>query len=70
MEKCFSLMDVARLLCVRSHRVAYALSSGAVQEPVQRLGNKRVFTADDVKRLAEHFGVLGGADPKESRHDG
>jgi len=70
MEKCFSLKDVARLLGVRSHRVGYALSSGAVPEPDQRLGNKRVFTTDDVVRLAEHFGVRSGADPKESRHDG
>lgn len=70
MEKCFSLKDVARMLGVRSHRVGYAVSSGAVPEPDQRLGNKRVFTEEDIRRLAEHFGVLHRADPKESRHDG
>ncbi len=70
MERCYSLKDVAKSLNVRSHRVAYALSSGAVPEPVQRLGNKRVFTADDVKRLAEHFGVRHGSAPKGFRHEG
>lgn len=64
MEKCFSLKDVARLLGVQSHRVGYALSSGAVPEPGQRLGNNRVFTADDVKRLAEHFGVTVRGGPE------
>ncbi len=57
MQKIYSLKDVARVLGVRSHRVGYAVSSGAVPEPDLRLANKRIFTTDDVIRLAEHFGV-------------
>lgn len=57
MQKMYSLKDVAKLLEIRSHRVGYAVSSGAVPEPDLRLGNKRIFTSEDVNRLAEHFGV-------------
>ncbi len=57
MQKYYSLKDVAKLLKVRSHRVGYAVSSGAIPEPDLRLGNKRIFSTQDVQRLAEHFGV-------------
>ena len=56
MQKYYSLKDVANLLKVRSHRVGYAVSSGAVPEPALRLGNKRIFSMEDVRRLANHFG--------------
>lgn len=57
MQMLYSLRDVAKLIGVRSHRIGYAVSSGAVPEPALRLGNKRIFTPDDVVRLAAHFGV-------------
>jgi hypothetical protein len=56
MEKLYSLKDVAKLLKIRSHRVGYAVSSGAVKEPALRLANKRIFSTEDVRRLADHFG--------------
>lgn len=67
MQKLYSLKDVARLLNVRSHRVGYAVSSGAVPEPDLRLGNKRIFSTEDVRRLADHFGkkVKDGSEEKE-----
>jgi hypothetical protein len=45
------LGDVARLLRRRPHQIVYLLSSLQVAEPALRLGNRRVFTADDVERL-------------------
>ena len=63
MQKYYSLKDVARLLKVRSHRVGYAVSSGAIPEPDLRLGNKRIFSTEDVQRLAEHFSVRFDQEP-------
>jgi DNA-binding transcriptional MerR regulator len=56
MNKVFLLGEVARLLEMRPHQVAYAISSGLVPEPKLRIGNKRIFQADDIKRLRAHFG--------------
>jgi len=56
MNKVFLLNEVAKLFKMRPHQVAYAISSGLVPEPKLRIGNKRIFQADDIKRLAVHFG--------------
>ena len=53
----YNLGDVARMLGVKPHHITYALSSGGVPEPRLRLGNRRVFTQDDVRCLAEHLEV-------------
>jgi len=45
------LGDVARLLHRRPHQIVYLLSSRQVPEPSLRLGNRRVFTAEDVERI-------------------
>ena len=55
--KAWSLNEVSRLLKVRASRIHYALITGAVEEPRLRIGNRRVFEAADVERLAAHFGV-------------
>ena len=61
------LGDVARLLRVKPYRVTYALATGLVPEPRERIANKRLFKADDVARLANYFGTKIGtaadADP-------
>jgi DNA-binding transcriptional MerR regulator len=49
----FSLLgDVARSLGCKPHRIVYLLTSGTVPEPAVRLGNRRLFTAEDIARLA------------------
>jgi hypothetical protein len=48
---------VTVLLNKRAHQVEYALANGLVPEPQLRIGGRRIFTIDDIKRLAEHFGV-------------
>jgi hypothetical protein len=45
------LSDVARLLRRRPHQIVYLLTSRQVPEPALRLGNRRVFMAEDVERL-------------------
>ena len=56
----YLLKDVARLLQVKPYQIAYALSVGLVEEPELRISNKRVFQAEDIERLAKHFGVDRG----------
>lgn len=51
------LNDVARILGVKAHQIAYALATGQVAEPGLRVSNKRVFGEEDVRRLAAHFRV-------------
>jgi hypothetical protein len=42
----------------------YAITSGAVPEPKLRIGNKRIFVDEDIRRLAYRFGIAyGGAVP-------
>ena len=61
MKKHYLLRDVSRLLKVKPYQIAYALSVGLVPEPQLRISNKRIFTAEDIATLAEHFKVdMGG----------
>jgi len=78
MEDRYVLSDVSRILGKKPHQVAYALTSRAVQEPEQRIANRRVFSRDDIVRLARHFkvspkwSVLGvvGTDAKDEASQG
>jgi hypothetical protein len=53
----FLLKDVARLLRLKPYKITYAISVGLVEEPKLRISNKRIFMAEDIERLAAHFGV-------------
>jgi hypothetical protein len=57
MTQIYLLGDVCRRLNVPHYRVSYALLTGLLPEPAERLGGKRVFTEEDVRVIAEHFGV-------------
>ena len=64
MKKLFLLSEVAGVLRKKPWQVVYAITSGAVPEPKLRIGNKRIFVAEDIRRLASHFGIAyGGAGP-------
>jgi DNA-binding transcriptional MerR regulator len=52
-----SLKDVARVLNIKPYRIEYLLANGIVPEPQLRVAGRRLFTPDDVRRLAKHFGV-------------
>jgi hypothetical protein len=52
MTRRFLLGDVAKILARRPHQVDYLLKTRQVPEPEQRLANKRLFTEQDVLRLA------------------
>lgn len=53
----YSLTEVGRLLGVQGYRIAYAHTTGAIPEPPRFCG-KRLYTEEDVRRVAAHFNVL------------
>jgi DNA-binding transcriptional MerR regulator len=55
-QELFLLSDVARLLGVAPHRVAYLFMTRKLDEPQLRLGNRRIFTVADVQRVAKALG--------------
>jgi DNA-binding transcriptional MerR regulator len=52
-QQLFLISDVSRQLNVPPHRIAYLFSTRKLPEPKLRLGNRRVFTVADVKRVAK-----------------
>jgi DNA-binding transcriptional MerR regulator len=57
MNHTMSLQDCARMLNVQSYKIQYAYAHRRVPEPQLRIAGRRLFTPDDVRRLAKHFGV-------------
>jgi len=57
MEKqMMSLKDVAARLGKQPYRIVYLLTTGKVPEP-NRVGGKRVFSTDDLSKIAKELGV-------------
>jgi hypothetical protein len=52
----YLLGDVSRMLGTLPHRIVYLLTTHQVPEP-SRLGNRRLFCAQDVRRIAAKLGV-------------
>ena len=57
MPQTMSMQDFARLLHIQSYRIEYAYRHDRLPEPGLRIGGRRIFTLEDLQRLAEHFGV-------------
>ncbi len=57
-QELFLLGDISRKLKVPQHRIVYLFASQAVQEPKLTLGNRRVFTVDECKLIAEKLGQV------------
>ena len=58
MEKHYLLGEVAKVLRRKPHQIVHLLTTGKIPEPQQRISNKRLFTAEDVIRLAVISGSL------------
>lgn len=52
-QQLFLIGEVSRQLNVRPHRIAYLYTTRKLPEPTLRLGNRRVFTKDDVRKVAK-----------------
>jgi hypothetical protein len=48
----FLLGQVCRILRVEPYKVIYLITTHQVPEPRLRIGNKRIFTIDDMQRIA------------------
>jgi hypothetical protein len=57
MEKHYLLGEVAKVLGRKPHHITHVLTTGKIPEPQTRIANKRLFTVEDVGRLARHFRV-------------
>ncbi|MEZ5943920.1 MAG: hypothetical protein R3C18_21190 [Planctomycetaceae bacterium] len=57
-QQLLGLSGVSDLIGVKRHRIEYAIANGSIPEPELRIANKRVFTTEDVQRIADYFGVV------------
>ena len=60
MEHIYSTGQDAKILGVRRHRIEYAIATGHLAEARFRFLDKRCFDGEDVRRMAEFFGVEAG----------
>lgn len=58
----YLISEVAERLNVPPHRVAYLLMTRKIEEPKLRMGNRRVFTNEDAKRVADALGRMWDID--------
>jgi hypothetical protein len=52
----YTMTEVAHMLGVKYYQVAYQHKIGELDEPI-KVGGRRAYTSDDVRRVAEHFNV-------------
>ncbi len=60
----FILSEVAKIVGVKAHVVAYAISSGNLPEPCLRIAGKRIFSTKEVEAIKKHF----ASRPKKEAH--
>ena len=54
-EQLFSIRDCGKVVGVAAHKIAYAHSQEQLPEPQYRIAGKRIYTAEDVQRVAKYF---------------
>ncbi len=55
-QQLYLISDVAKRLDVRPHKVAYLFMTRKLEEPALRIGNRRMFTDADARRVAKALG--------------
>ena len=65
-EELFLISEVAKRLDVPPHKVSYLFLTRKLIEPKLRMGNRRVFTVDDAKRVADALGRTWVSEEKEA----
>ncbi len=60
-QQMYSLGEVAQKLGVAPFRITYSITTGLVPDASMRFAGRRVFTQEDVQRLAIHFGIADSA---------
>jgi DNA-binding transcriptional MerR regulator len=54
-EQLFSIRDCGKVVGVAAHKIAYAHTQERLPEPQYRIAGKRIYTAEDVQRVAAYF---------------
>ena len=54
-EELLSIRDVGKVVGVAPHQIAYAHSQERLPEPRYRVAGKRIYTGEDVQRVAAYF---------------
>lgn len=54
-QKQFIMNEVAKIVGVKAHVIAYAISSQTLPEPKLRIAGKRVFSAKEVENIKTYF---------------
>ncbi len=62
----YILHQVARTVGRKPYQIAYMISNGELDEPKLRIGNRRIFTHDEVVRIKEIVQAKDRADLKKS----
>ena len=57
-QELFLLGDISRKLKVPQHRIVYLFASQRVTEPKLTLGNRRVFTVEECRVIADKLGMV------------
>jgi hypothetical protein len=65
----FSLGDVARLCRTTATRVQYMLASGQIAEPRLRIGNRRIWTIEEIVPISERLGLDKGVELRRKEGD-
>jgi len=66
----YSLGEVAQTIGVAPFRITYSITTGLVPDASMRFAGRRVFTHEDVQRLAIHFGVADSVDEVDGEEKG
>lgn len=62
----YILHEVAKAVGRKPYQIAYMISNGELDEPKLRIGNRRIFTQDEVVRIKEIVTARDRADKKIS----
>ena len=54
-EQLYSIRDCGKAIGVAAHQIAYAHARERLAEPQYRIAGKRIYTAEDVQRMARYF---------------
>jgi hypothetical protein len=54
-EQLYSIRDCGKAVGVAAHKIAYAHAQERLAEPQYRIAGKRIYTAEDVRRVAKYF---------------
>ena len=65
MSSHYTMTEVALILGVKYYQISYQHKIGALAEPI-KAGGRRAYSRDDLRRVAEHFGLpIPEAGPEE-----